>query len=284
MANDASSSDSDSDDTSSVVGAEGGDALMEHSDDDEGIVVVQDYIYEFHEREQREEEKVSFVPEKKSCGTTAAEEERTYDGWVKRVESLRGHVLSLLSQTQETSVGAAKKSALELRHAREAFQRGYPLSESLWFAWLQDEVALRDIPSSSPSSVLSALRGEALGSDQVLALHRRACISDYTTSWPLWEAYLNVAAKSNAEKRRAACEEAIEYFGSHMIEGYRAWDAFADFAAEAAAQQLRSSCGIRTALLSTTTRGRPQYRHSGMTACESNATRRSGWSTSWRRW
>ena len=145
------------------------------------------------------------------------EEQRTYEEWLDRIETLRSY-LSKAAASGDGVTAGLRSTVHELRRARTCFQVAFPFSESMWLAWIADETATQNDASLADAS---------LDDDAMMKLLHRACTADYAVSWPLWSAYIDATKRvfgaSDPLRVRAAHEEAVKAMGAHVVEGHLVW-------------------------------------------------------------
>ncbi|GLC34775.1 hypothetical protein PLESTB_001162500 [Pleodorina starrii] len=110
-----------------------------------------------------------------------------------------------------------------LHDAHKALAARFPLSEELWLAWINDELA----SVSGPDDVAA-----------LLALVRQAATRDYLAP-AVWGLYLEVAHDldpavqdldpEGVDRYRAMCEEALAAAGLHLAAGHRLWEKYRKF-------------------------------------------------------
>ncbi|KAG2433859.1 hypothetical protein HXX76_008213 [Chlamydomonas incerta] len=138
-----------------------------------------------------------------------------------------------------------------LHDAHEALAAKFPLSEELWLAWVNDELAA----VNGPEDVAS-----------LLSLLRRAATSDYLAPG-VWDLYLEVAhdldpeveehSAEGADRYRALCEEALAAAGLHLAEGHKLWAKYRKY--ELAVEAKAAAAGQRVAAGKATDRVRALY-------------------------
>ncbi|XP_064621064.1 squamous cell carcinoma antigen recognized by T-cells 3-like [Lineus longissimus] len=107
----------------------------------------------------------------------------------------------------------------KLRDARERMHETFPLDETLWQEWIQDEIKFLDVNSQEDRA-------------KVENLFER-CVQDYM-SVPLWLEYVQfsiggMAAEGGIEKVRHVFEKAITAVGIHASKGSNIWEAYREF-------------------------------------------------------
>ncbi|KAG2446465.1 hypothetical protein HYH02_008457 [Chlamydomonas schloesseri] len=138
-----------------------------------------------------------------------------------------------------------------LHDAHEALAAKFPLSEELWLAWVNDELAA----VNGPDDVAG-----------LLSLLRRAATRDYLAPG-VWDLYLEVAhdldpevkehTAEGADRYRALCEEALAAAGLHLAEGHKLWAKYRKY--ELAAEAKAAAAGQRVAAGKATDRVRALY-------------------------
>eukprot|EP00198_Chlamydomonas_reinhardtii_P004765 XP_001694101.1 predicted protein [Chlamydomonas reinhardtii] len=138
-----------------------------------------------------------------------------------------------------------------LHDAHEALAAKFPLSEELWLAWVNDELAA----VNGPDDVAG-----------LLSLLRRAAARDYLAPG-VWDLYLEVAhdldpevkehSGEGADRYRALCEEALAAAGLHLAEGHKLWAKYRKY--ELAVEAKAAAAGQRVAAGKATDRVRALY-------------------------
>ena len=80
------------------------------------------------------------------------EEQRTYEEWLDRIETLRSY-LSKAAASGDGVTAGLRSTVHELRRARTCFQVAFPFSESMWLAWIADETATQNDASLADASL-----------------------------------------------------------------------------------------------------------------------------------
>lgn len=121
-------------------------------------------------------------------------------------------------------IGLLRKYRLKetLRKARQDMHRQFPLSESLWLQWFEDE--LEQVKTEKDVANLEEMFKKA--------------VQDYL-SVAIWVEYLSFVRDYDVQVRgrtaaglrtfRSLCEEAITAVGLHVTEGHKVWDIFREF-------------------------------------------------------